>query len=114
VQGIVQLLETEVIRTVAAAQPKVTARKSIIGPSSRADDSPGRANHTHNDASVALNEGLQGFSHGYGNLPADLADLSTAMAIPMPVPDVAWSPELADQIGWDWGDFSQLFTEPSL
>lgn len=23
--------------------------------------------------------------------------------------DIAWPPALADEIGWDWGDFSQLF-----
>ena len=115
--GIVQLLQNEVIRIVAAAQPKVMARSSITRLSSHIDNSnsPGRSYSTHSDdAAFALNQSPQGFSQSYGGLSTELMDLSTAISMPMQISDVAWSPALADEIGWDWGDFSQLFTEPPI
>ncbi|KAL2126438.1 hypothetical protein VTI74DRAFT_922 [Chaetomium olivicolor] len=113
VQGIVQLLENEVIRIVAAAQPKVMARSSTTGTSSDVDNFTGRSHSTDN-AGVASNQSPQAFSQGYGSMSTHLMDLSTAISMPMPVLDVAWSPALADEIGWDWGDFSQLFTGPPI
>jgi hypothetical protein len=111
VHGIVQLLDNEVIRIVTAAQPRAMARSSIARPSSQMDSSPDCSRSAHNGAGVALNQPALGFSQGYGGLSSDLMDLPTAASMPMQIPDVAWSPALADEIGWDWGDFSQLFTE---
>ena len=118
VHGIVQLLQNEVIRIVAAAQPNVMARSSITRLSSHISDnlnSPSRSYSTHNDdAAFALNQPPQGFSQSYGGFSTELMDLFTAISMPMQIPDVAWSPALADEIGWDWGDFSQLFTETPI
>lgn len=111
VHGIVQLLDKEVMQTVAAAQPKAMARSSIPRPSSHIGNCPGSSHSTHNNAGVDLNQSPQGFNQSYGGLSTDLMDLSTAISTPMRIPDVAWSPALADEIGWDWGDFGQLFTE---
>jgi hypothetical protein len=109
VQEIVQLLENEVMRTVAAAQPKVTARKSIAGSLSHVDNSPGRSHSVHGDAGVALSQTPQGFGHStYGSLSADLADLATARAMPMQVPDVAWSPELGGSDRMGLGGFQSV------
>ena len=104
-----QLLDNEVIRIVTAAQPKAMARSSITTrPSSQIDNSPGRSHFVHNDVCDALTQPPPGFNPSYGSLPTDLMHLSTG------IPDVAWSPALADEIGWDWGDFSQLFTEAPI
>ncbi|KAK3901146.1 hypothetical protein C8A05DRAFT_35190 [Staphylotrichum tortipilum] len=117
IHGVVQLLDNEVTRIVAAAQPKATARlPSIAVPTSRIiDDSPAAhsSNTVHNrGAGVTLDQPRQGFGQAYGGLPADLLDLPAGIAMPpMQMPDDAWSPMLADEIGWDWGDFSQLFAE---
>jgi hypothetical protein len=111
VQGIVQLLDKEVIRIVAGAQPRAMARSSITRPSSQIGNSPGRSHTLHHDAGVALNHFSQGLSQNDGGVTTDLMDLSMAISMPMRIADDAWSPALADEIGWDWGDFSQLFTE---
>ncbi|KAK4041451.1 hypothetical protein C8A01DRAFT_45410 [Parachaetomium inaequale] len=111
VHGIVQLLDNEVIRIVAAAQPNVMARSSIARPSSQVDNSPSCSHPAHNGAGVALSQLSPGFSQSYSGLSSDLLDPSIAISMPMQIPEVAWSPALADEIGWDWGDFSQLFTE---
>ncbi len=108
IHGVVRVLDDEVVRIVTAAQPRVMARSFIIRPASHVDDSPGGSHAVHNDAGVALNPSLQEFGPSYEGLPADLIDLSVA------IPDVAWSPALADEIGWDWGAFSQLFVEAPI
>ncbi len=105
IHGVVRVLDDEVVRIVTAAQPRVMARSSIIRPTPHIDNSPGGSHSVHTDAGVVLNPSLQSFGPSYDGLPADLIDLSAA------IPDVAWSPALADEIGWDWGAFSQLFVE---
>ncbi len=108
IHGVVQLLDKEVVRIVTAAQPTAMARSSIR-PTPHVDNSPSSNLHPlHEDVNVALNQSPQAFGQSYGGLSADLMNLSAA------IPDVAWSPALADEIGWDWGDFSQLFTEPPI
>jgi hypothetical protein len=110
-QGIVQVLDKEVIRIVAGAQPRAMERSSITRPSSHIGNSPGRSHIAHHDAGAALNHSPQGLSQSDGGVATDLMDLSMAISMPMRIADDAWSPALADEIGWDWGDFSQLFTE---
>lgn len=39
---------------------------------------------------------------------------SAPMAFSMSLPDATWSPELADEIGWDWGDFGQLYNPSDM
>jgi hypothetical protein len=113
IHGVVQLLDKEVIRIVTAAQPKVMARSSIIRPTSHVDNSTS-SSHSAHDAEMALNQSPQGFGQSYGGVSTDLMNFTPAIPMPMDIPDVAWSPALADEIGWDWGDFSQLFAEPSI
>ena len=108
IHGVLRVLDDEVVRIVTAAQPRVMARSSSIRPTSLVDNSPGGSHSVHRDAGVALNPPLQGFGQSYDGLPADLIGLSAA------IPDVAWSPALADEIGWDWGAFGQLFVEPPI
>ena len=62
----------------------------------------------------ALEHSPQAPSHVFSNISTEMLDMSVAAGIPMPMPDIAWSPALADEIGWDWGDFSLLFTEPGM
>ena len=114
VHGIVHLLDNEVMRIVAAAQPKIMARASITGPSSHIDDSPAPSHPADRDAGVSLQHSPRRISQGDGDLSAELMNLSREIPMPMGMPDIAWSPALADEIGWDWGDFSQLFAEPPI
>ncbi|AEO69968.1 uncharacterized protein THITE_115282 [Thermothielavioides terrestris NRRL 8126] len=132
VRGIVQLLDSEVLRIVAAAQPPAARRASSItdgrlSSHSSLDNNNSPAGggrsasrcESYNDSSgVVLNQSAssQGFSaDGGGGLSSTgLMELSAEMPMSMAIPDVAWSPSLADEIGWDWGDFSQLFSEPVM
>jgi hypothetical protein len=114
VERIVQLLDREVTEIVAAAQPRLMERSAIIRPSSHIGNSSGQSHTTQNDVNLVLNHFPQELNQNCGGATTDPMNLSTAMAMPMPNADDAWSPALADEIGWDWGDFSQLFTRSSL
>lgn len=96
-----------------AAQPKVTERSFIARPASQFNNSPVSSDHVYR-APGSLNPSPPGFGQVYGGLSADLVNLSTSMPMPMESLDVAWSPALADEIGWDWGDFLPLFSEPPI
>lgn len=110
-----QLLDNEVMKIIAAAQPRVMERSSpLTRRSSHLDHSPGHSHSAQRDDGIALTRSPQGFGQGYDGLGAELMNLSAAMPMPMSIPDVAWSPALADEIGWDWGDFGQLFTEQPM
>ncbi len=113
IHGVLQLLDNEVIRIVTAAQPKVVERSSIIRPSPQIGNSPGSSHLGQRAPGVTLNQS-PGFGQSYGGLSADFMNLATGMPMPMEIADVAWSPALADEIGWDWGDFLPLYSEPHI
>jgi len=68
----------------------------------------------HSDAIAVVNQAPQGLCQNGSAVLTDLMDPYTAVSMAVPMADVAWSPALADEIGWDWGDFSQLFTEAPI
>lgn len=111
-----QLLDNEMLRIVGAAQPRIIMAQPPSAPgitpcSYATDTSPeGRS-----ASAVDIHPPPPAVSQGYGGgVSGAMLGLSAADPVPtqMQMPDVAWSPALADEIGWDWGDFGQLFVEP--
>jgi hypothetical protein len=90
------------------------ARSSVARPASHIDDTPGPSRSAENDAGLSLHHSPRGPGQSYGDLATELMNLPATISMPMGMPDIAWSPALADEIGWDWGDFSQLFTEAPI
>jgi len=99
---------------VTAAQPKVIERASIARGVTQFNNSPVSLHHADRAPGMSLNPSPPRFGHTDSGLSADLMNLSTSMPMAMESLDVAWSPALADEIGWDWGDFLPLFSEPPI
>ena len=110
-QSVVRRLTDQVAHAVQIAQVKTGDRRSRTAVTAEAEKTnpeslslasggipaPGLPG-LGNTASIALNGSGDMNMGGFGDVSFH---------------DIAWSPALADEFGWDWGDFSQLF-EPNF
>ncbi|CAI4219721.1 unnamed protein product [Parascedosporium putredinis] len=93
------------------AQTKVQAEDHCPDPDGTSSPSSSSSIIPNTPSSVSQQTPL-GVTHVLPDLPPGILEMQAG--VPMTMPDIAWSPALADEIGWDWGDFSLLFTEPGM
>lgn len=110
-QTVVRSLTDQVARTVQIAQGKSGERRNrtaVVG-----------GFNGMNPASSSLAPGgnpapaLPGLGGSASTAVAGSGDVTMGDVGAVAFHDIAWYPALADEIGWDWGDFSQLF-EPNF
>ncbi|KAH8602377.1 fungal-specific transcription factor domain-containing protein [Bisporella sp. PMI_857] len=101
---VLQVLDQRVNHIISAAKSQAAQQSSVSQGARNSETSPSSVHSVENRTFNVET------APSFMTVPqAQQSALVDSTAIPLG--DVAWSPSLADEIGWDWGDFSQLFNE---